>query len=582
MLKVFALLASSLAVWAQEPHYGAQARVSAPVALKDLFNNQFSSNIIPARAALFGKPEYGSKLVGALYYPFYSMNTDGCAPFDTTNEHLLPHWNELIGDEGNADHLRIMLLQRGDCYFVDKIRHAQAIGASAVLVADDRGGSFLPYMSADPTTSGDVNIPSMIISKTAGDILVNWFEESFQDSQNEHRNLTVGLISMSWDLPRPDGRVEWDFFDSTFDPSPEMLEFKKAMQEINDQLGHHALFTPRFHYIRGERTGCTISDDICGNQCLPGGHYCSEDPDNDLLHGYSGADVVKMNILHKCVYKWDSDHLDEEHKGQMYMSFQTKFIENCVEDDKGKTHFTQECAMQTLSSVRSDATSAVGTCFQSALDTSRESIPLVEDDLVLRGHLSIFPDRAQVAVNEIPLRETLACKRPLTVGTCDVMQAICNAFAPGTMPAACELHCPKFTLDGGKIHIDQRYQTSDGWAAPGASVTVECLDGFDPDGPMNMKCLPDSTWDSAKMPVCVSNARLSSVGASGLTKGATAVIVIVVLIVVFGGGFGIWYVMKKQNQSERRIDSILASYSPLESSGPDSTALMDGQVDSQA
>eukprot|EP00478_Filoreta_tenera_P000153 GABV01000153.1.p1 GENE.GABV01000153.1~~GABV01000153.1.p1 ORF type:complete len:352 (+),score=130.34 GABV01000153.1:648-1703(+) len=351
------------------------------------------------------------------------------------------------------------------------------------------------------------------------------------------------------------------------------------MAEINEQLGHHALFTPRFHYIRGERPGCTQDDSICGDQCVHGGRYCSEDPDG-LLHGYTGEQVVQMNVLHKCVYQWDSDHLDEEHKGQVYFAFQTAFIEECVES--GKDKFTRDCAIGVLRSTRSEAVSSVQTCTQNALDLSPNPIPLIEEDLTLRGHLSIFPDRASVAVNEIPLRETLACKRPVTVGTCDVMQAICNAFAPGTKPAACELHCPKFDLEGGTINIDERYQTSDKWAAPGASVTVECADGFDPDGPTEMKCLADSTWDSAKMPVCVSNARVSGVGASGLTKGATAVIVIVVLIVVFGGGFGIWYVMKKQNQSERRIDSILASYSPLESSGPDTTALMDGQVDSQA
>ena len=72
--------------------------------------------------AMFGNPPYGESIQQRLYY---ANNNTMCyfvaEQLDTT------HWLVPF----------IMMIDRGDCSFVQKVRNGQKAGASAVLIADD-------------------------------------------------------------------------------------------------------------------------------------------------------------------------------------------------------------------------------------------------------------------------------------------------------------------------------------------------------------------------------------------------------------------------------------------------------------
>eukprot|EP00887_Chlorella_sp_A99_P001740 scaffold19.g1740.t1 len=111
---------------------------------------------------------------------------------------------------------RIVLVQRGSCYFGSKAANAQAAGAVAALVFDDQLGSYF-VVAADPATGPQITIPTMSITRRLG--------QNLQTSIAVGRNITLSFspvtkpsVSSSFQNlspyssqgPTPDGRVKPD------------------------------------------------------------------------------------------------------------------------------------------------------------------------------------------------------------------------------------------------------------------------------------------------------------------------------------------------------------------------------------
>ncbi|MFQ5596207.1 MAG: S8 family serine peptidase, partial [Anaerolineae bacterium] len=104
----------------------------------------------------------------------YADPVDGCE--DLTNG------EEMAG--------KIVLIDRGTCTFVTKVRHAQTAGAVAVTVVNNVAGP--PIGMADDGTGSDITIPSVMISQADGDVI-----------KAELPGVTVTLSS-DIVVPRPD------------------------------------------------------------------------------------------------------------------------------------------------------------------------------------------------------------------------------------------------------------------------------------------------------------------------------------------------------------------------------------------
>jgi len=61
-----------------------------------------------------------------------------------------------------------VLLDRGNCSFVTKVRNAERAGASLVVVIDDRDENITNVIMGDDGTGTGIRIPSMLIGKETG------------------------------------------------------------------------------------------------------------------------------------------------------------------------------------------------------------------------------------------------------------------------------------------------------------------------------------------------------------------------------------------------------------------------------
>ena len=119
--------------------------------------------------ANFGTPLYGASLLGELVYS--ADNALGCTPYA-----------DLPRAKG-VGHATIALVDRGSCYFAEKVLHAQLAGAQAVLVADDVDEPLLTMADPDGSAGGgtelarlaqEISIPSALVTKKVGDALRPW------------------------------------------------------------------------------------------------------------------------------------------------------------------------------------------------------------------------------------------------------------------------------------------------------------------------------------------------------------------------------------------------------------------------
>jgi minor extracellular serine protease Vpr len=68
---------------------------------------------------------------------------------------------------------KIVITKRGNCSFVTKVRNAERAGASLLVVVDNNQEDIKNVIMGDDGTGTGIRIPSMLIGKEHGQILID-------------------------------------------------------------------------------------------------------------------------------------------------------------------------------------------------------------------------------------------------------------------------------------------------------------------------------------------------------------------------------------------------------------------------
>jgi|JI9StandDraft_1071089.scaffolds.fasta_scaffold129068_2 hypothetical protein len=129
--------------------------------------------------ANIGIVPYGHTIIGNLWID--AKNLKGCNEFE----------KEFTGVyDPDTDPSPIVLIERGECSFVTKIRNAEHAGARLVLIIDDKDEEIENVILIDDGNGNGIRIPAMLITKKDGAVL-----EDYLLKQNER----VALLA-SFDL----------------------------------------------------------------------------------------------------------------------------------------------------------------------------------------------------------------------------------------------------------------------------------------------------------------------------------------------------------------------------------------------
>mmetsp|Transcript_58551 Transcript_58551/g.143228 ORF Transcript_58551/g.143228 Transcript_58551/m.143228 type:complete len:524 (+) Transcript_58551:171-1742(+) len=373
------------------------------------------------REALFGLPPYGGSIEQNVYYADAKM----C---DTNDDYSRGGYPTRDNDESGSmapwKAPFILMVDRGDCTFVKKVRNAQKLGAAGVIIADNtclcNAGSECktedgscetkePIM-ADDGSGADITIPSFLMYKQDADPVKEVLKKN-----------TIVRMQMSWALPRPDSRVEYELWTTPKDDVSRPLQ--RNFREVAKALGEHAQFTPHMYVYDGLFAGCQGSDgeNQCYNLCTNDGRYCATDPDDDLDSGISGADVVRESLRRLCIWK----EYGKDGIGVPWWEYVDEFLYRCDTND----FFTNDDCIKDAMKRASIDFSKIKICMDDSggLEGDVENT-LLEAELNSReaAGVVILPS---FFVNNAPLRGAL------TSG--EVFEAICAGYAAGSEPDVC-------------------------------------------------------------------------------------------------------------------------------------------------
>eukprot|EP00549_Striatella_unipunctata_P004458 CAMPEP_0118699036 /NCGR_PEP_ID=MMETSP0800-20121206/15614_1 /TAXON_ID=210618 ORGANISM="Striatella unipunctata, Strain CCMP2910" /NCGR_SAMPLE_ID=MMETSP0800 /ASSEMBLY_ACC=CAM_ASM_000638 /LENGTH=514 /DNA_ID=CAMNT_0006599085 /DNA_START=68 /DNA_END=1612 /DNA_ORIENTATION=- len=455
------------------------------------------------REALFGMPHYGGAIAQQLYY----ADSDLCDPnVDTTKGY------PARSGKDSWPSPFILMVDRGGCTFVKKVRNAQRAGAAGVIIADNtclcndqdciaKSGSPTcetaePIM-ADDGSGSDISIPSFLMFKTDADAV-----------KEEVKKGQFVQLEMKWALPNYDDRVEYSLW---FTPTDVVSrEFLRNFKQVAQALGDKAYFTPHLYIYDGLKSNCLGNDgsNMCSNLCTNNGRYCATDPDNDLTRGISGADVVKESLRRLCIWK---QHGEQDGVGAEWWDYVTWFMDRC---NNANYFMNEDCIKDAYKHSRVDG-DRVDSCMKDSGgltgDNSNAFLDLEINAQTERG----------VVVLPTAFVNTAALRGSLTVA--NIFDAICAGFMEGTAPKIC-------------------------------NVCTKCPD----------------VEGCARSGVC----KLMPASSSGGVSGGTFAMTVLVLAGVFAGA-AFWHWKKTRDDMRNEVRGILAEYMPLDEGEKEGGSPMD-------
>jgi hypothetical protein len=201
-----------------------------------------------------------------------NLTTDVPALLDTEiNDSNEAYWQT----QQDAFATKIVLVDRGNCAFVTKVRNAERAGASLVVVIDDRVEIITDVIMGDDGTGMGIRIPSMLIGKDSGKKL-----KDFAIKEKQAATLAAEFI-----MKNPDNTVEMEFWYSS--DNVLALDFIKEFDRHMSRLQSYLDFNPRF-----VSWSCPMCfDDFKQSECFGEGKYCAPNS-NSFFSNVKGRDII--------------------------------------------------------------------------------------------------------------------------------------------------------------------------------------------------------------------------------------------------------------------------------------------------
>lgn len=386
----------------------------------------FPSGLFPGALnhteALFGVPNFDATIRGRMYY-VKDVDHDACQPY-------LPAVTAQWAADVAAQKPVILLVDRGTCTFVTKVRHAQHANAAAVVILDSKSEE-LRFMSGDGTEA-DITIPSVMIFEADG--------VKLKDKIDSGGIVSVAIAFAVLQVDHADVVIWTSCVDAP------TVEFKEAFITVATKLIAEAptfSVTPKMSFINGSDFGCggaaASAASACGMQCSNGGRYCAQDPTANQLVAPFGRDVVAENLRQMCLYQ----HLLPLKQVAKWFTYAVGFERNC------KASFAPTCVAAQLTAAGLSAVdvSAVDACIASSggVGPTAGVNTLIEATITesLAKQIAYIPE---YSVNDNAYHGK-TCSEPISLTSCPIVADVCDSYTLAKRPAACKAGYCWYTLD---------------------------------------------------------------------------------------------------------------------------------------
>lgn len=377
------------------------------------FNNKKSpewmQGYLDHRGALFGPFPTGESIQAQLFYTTRKLCGD-----ETPNTPESVKKNEYF-----------LLVDRGGCSFVEKVRNAQRDNATAVFIADDKCTCNSDNICEDdPGEVCDNSIPVMDNDGSGEDIMIPSMMLYKPDAEVLKAELVKGTdieVNLSFPVPKAvNGRTKYILWTSSDDI--ESHQFVSTFLEAAVQLKDRAVFTPKMFIKDGTEKGCRaydLDDEPCPGVCTNYGRYCpSRLYDSDIYDNH-GTKMVVESLRRMCI--WEV-YGKKDGVGSEWWQYTKEWIQKC-----SNSHYSAKCAADVYETVGIDE-SLIESCMKDSGDFGQDVENVLLDTSILEAEDYAVTFAPALYVNDVVVRGTLS------FGT--VLNAICKTFENDT-PEIC-------------------------------------------------------------------------------------------------------------------------------------------------
>jgi PA domain len=371
--------------------------------------------------AFFGIPPYTGSIQENVYY---STDTLCSRPSDSDNE-----TNPLqIYPNTNGKSLQtpfILMIDRGDCSFVQKVRNAQLIGATGVLIADNTCQCTATNCTLNEGTECESTVPKMSYDGSGYERHIASFFIFKQDADKMkeylYKNISV-RAEMSFSLSTEITLVRYDLWTT---PKEDVIshDFVKSFKQAAIALGFSAYFAPRQYVYDGIQIGCQTEQGKidCLSSCTNEGRYCASHPDNDPTIGVSGADVVTESLRRMCIW---NIYGSTDGIGSQWWDYVTEFLNRC--DDH---YFTNEQCIQDAMTRSNISYTDVTKCMDDSGGLIKDVKNTLFDDQIAQQDMVGTFLIPTVFVNRVSIDDDMSYST--------VFREICSGYSIGYEPKIC-------------------------------------------------------------------------------------------------------------------------------------------------
>ncbi|CAG9316295.1 unnamed protein product [Blepharisma stoltei] len=331
--------------------------INSPDDLRREFQEKYPKDPIPSSRANFGLPPIGSLITGRVFIPKSDSEKRGCGPLSPIS------WID-----PDPSHTPILLLERGGCSFISKVRNAQNIGASAVLVFDNVDEDVTKHAIIDDGTGANIYIPSLLISKEDGEII----KRKIVENHGKNSNANYVSITISFEVLNPDDLVEYEIWMSSENDVVRSFlhDFAPYAKRFDEDM---VQFTP--HYVLWHCSVCKVHNWTDDNpDCVSGGRYCAPDPDYDGPR--NGREIVMEDLRQICINK-----IAQQDKNQkLWWNYIKAFNETC-----SNNNFAKRCSEQAMKIAKIDPDD-VDECVENSFEKNNKTL----DNEILKNEKEKF------------------------------------------------------------------------------------------------------------------------------------------------------------------------------------------------
>ena len=277
------------------------------------------------------------------------------------NDYACEKLNNIIStNESNDNKIKtnfiILLLKRGICTFVTKVRNAQKIGANMVIIINDNDEEIHNLIIADDGTGNDIYIPSAIISKKDGDKIYNFLKKN----DNKVYVIIDFLLNQNKQI-----ELETFFSSSEIKAYQLLIGLSEYFSEFNNQI----IYKPRYVTHKSPNYDKNNRNKI--SNCVSGGLYCYFPKKSTIVQ--DGELIILENLIQKCVYKESFIRKDI----YIYFKYMEYFYNNCI--NINKPDFSEKCSNNTLKYIGLNE-SNIYKCIANSFGVSKYSNSILQND----------------------------------------------------------------------------------------------------------------------------------------------------------------------------------------------------------